>query len=538
MEVTYIFGHKKPDTDSVVASIALSYLKNALGINAVPRVLGGINKETKFVLDYFGFKEPKYLNDVKIEIKDMIYNTKAFINENSSIYDAFNMMQSLSVTGLPIVDSNRYLVGYTNLKEIAKFLINGDIYNIHSTYNNILNVIEGEEVLKFNDNIEGLLITATYRSSTFTSEIKLDSNSIVIVGDRQNIIEYAIDTKVKLIVVVGGSSISVELLNKARLNKVNIIFTKNNTYTTINKIKLANFVKLINTNENPITFGYSDTRDDFIDAANHFGHTNYPVVTKDNKCVGMLRLVDANNYKKKKVILVDHNELEQSVDGLEEAEIVEIIDHHNLGTIGTNKPINFRSMPVGCTNTIIYKLFLESNVRVPKEIAGIMLSAVLSDTLMLKSPTTTKLDREAASDLAKICGEDIESLGIKIFKAGSSIKGLSPNEIIYNDFKEFKHEDERIGIGQITTLDIEDILEQKDEYIRELNKMEQDGYKLALLFITDIVNNGSYLLYNNKGESIISNAYNLSSIHEGVYLDGVVSRKKQMVPPILDYLEK
>ena len=137
MEVTYIFGHKKPDTDSVVASIALSYLKNKLGGNATPRLLGSVNKETKFVLDYFGFKEPKYLNDVKVEIKDMLYNTNAYINENSSIYDAFNMMQNLSVTGLPIVNENRLLVGYTNLKEIAKFLIKGDIYNIHSNYNNI-----------------------------------------------------------------------------------------------------------------------------------------------------------------------------------------------------------------------------------------------------------------------------------------------------------------------------------------------------------------------------------------------------------------
>ena len=153
MEVTYIFGHKKPDTDSVVSSIALSYLKNKLGGNTIPRILGSINKETKFVLDYFGFKEPKYLNDVKVEIKDMSYKTNAYINTNSSIYDAFNMMQSLGVTGLPIVDSNRYLEGYTNLKEIAKFLINGDIYNIHSNYQNIVKVIAGEEVLKFNDEI-------------------------------------------------------------------------------------------------------------------------------------------------------------------------------------------------------------------------------------------------------------------------------------------------------------------------------------------------------------------------------------------------
>lgn len=538
MEVTYIFGHKKPDTDSVVASIALSYLKNKLGGNATPRLLGSVNKETKFVLDYFGFKEPKYLNDVKVEIKDMLYKTNAYINENSSIYDAFNMMQNLSVTGLPIVNENRLLVGYTNLKEIAKFLIKGDIYNIHSNYNNIVKVVEGEEVLKFDREITGSLITAAYSSSTFTSEIKLDNNSILVVGDRQNIIAYAIDTKVKLIVVVGGSSIKADLLTKAAKNKVNIIFTKNNTYTTINKIKLANYVKFINTNENPITFGYSDTRDDFIDAANHFGHTNYPVVTKENKCVGMLRLVDANNFKKKKVILVDHNELEQSVDGLEQAEILEIIDHHKLGTIGTNNPINFRSMPVGCTNTIIYKLFQESNIPIPKELAGIMLSAILSDTLMLKSPTTTKIDREVASTLSLICEQDINTLGMQIFKAGSSIKGLSANEIIYSDFKEFKHDDEKIGIGQITTLDIEEILEQKEEYLQELNKMEQNGYKLALLFITDIINNGSYLLYNNKGESIIKNAYNLSNIEEGVYLKGIVSRKKQMVPPILDYLEK
>ena len=273
--------------------------------------------------------------------------------------------------------------------------------------------------------------------------------------------------------------------------------------------------------------------------ANKLGHTNYPIVDKKNTCLGMLKLIDANTFTRKKVILVDHNQQSQSVDGIDEANILEVIDHHNLGTIGTTMPISFRSMPVGCTCTVIYKMFQESNIPIPKNIAGIMLSAILSDTLMFKSPTTTDLDKETGKKLAKIAGINIDEYGLKMFKAASTIAGLSVEEVINSDFKSYKYEDSNLAISQIMTMDFADIKSRQDEFVSTLDSMCNIGnYKFAVLFITDIIQNGSYLLFNSDAKDEIAEAFNIDNIEQGVYLDGIVSRKKQMLPPLLEMLER
>ena len=253
----------------------------------------------------------------------------------------------------------------------------------------------------------------------------------------------------------------------------------------------------------------------------------------------MLRLVDANNFERKQVIMVDHNQPSQSVDGIDEANILEVIDHHNLGTLGTNIPISFRSMPVGCTCTIIYRLFREAHEEIPPNIAGIMLSSILSDTLLFKSPTTTPLDVEVGNKLAEIAGINIEEFGKQMFKAASSVAGLSVDDIIHYDMKTFNFDNSTLAIGQVITLDFEDIHSRSNELIEELNKMCAYGnYKVALLFITDIINNGSYVFYNDNSKEILQDAYGLDNIEQGIYMDGVVSRKKQMLPPLLELEER
>ena len=329
-----------------------------------------------------------------------------------------------------------------------------------------------------------------------------------------------------------------ELLEKARKNRVNVITVPLGTFKCANMIKLCNYVKLLNINENPVTFNTYDSRDDFIEISSKLGHTNYPIVNKRNEFLGMIRVVDVNDYEKKQVILVDHNQKSQSVDDIEEANILEIIDHHNLGTIGTTMPINFRSMPVGCTCTIIYKLYQEANVEIPKDIAGLMLSAILSDTLLFKSPTTTELDIETGEKLAKIAGIDIEKYGHKMFKAASSIKGMDIEDIIKTDIKTFKFEESNLAISQITTMDFEEIKAKESEFISQLNSMCNVGnYKYALFFVTDIMKNGSYLFYSEGSKNLIENAYGFEP-EQGMFMDGVVSRKKQMLPPLLDVEER
>lgn len=539
MQTTYIFGHKIPDTDSVCASISLSYLKNSLGEKTQPRVLGDLNKETKFVLNYFKVKEPEFLNDVKVQIKNMHYNKNAMIEEHLSIYQAYRLLMDFEVTGFPLVDKNKKLTGYVNVKEISKYLIDGAINYLHASYDNILKTLNAKEILRFDEELEGNVLAAAYKSKTFLERISLDRSDILIVGDRYRIMEYAVNSGIKLLILVNNTMLPDNLVDAARENKVNVVSVPMGTFKCANMIKLCNYVKLINVNYNPITFNVADYRDDFIEISSKLGHTNYPIVDKKNTCLGMMRLVDVNEYQKRPVILVDHNQQSQSVDGIEEADIVEVIDHHNLGTIGTKIPINFRSMPVGSTCTVIYKLFEESNVEIPQDIAGIMLSAILSDTLLFQSPTTTKLDIEIGKKLAEISGVDEEKYGHEMFKAASSVAGMSVEEIISSDIKSFKVGDFNMAIGQVMTMDFEEISKRRDELVDSLNNMCEIGnYKVALLFVTDIIKNGSYLFFNEKSSELLDDAYGLVGIKQGVYLNGMVSRKKQMLPPLLEILER
>ena len=272
--------------------------------------------------------------------------------------------------------------------------------------------------------------------------------------------------------------------------------------------------------------------------ANKVGHTNYPIVNNKNECLGLLKVTNADNYHKQKVILVDHNSLSQSAIGIEEAEITEIIDHHNLGAIGTNVPINFRSMPVGCTCTIIYNMFVERKVAIPRDMAGIMLSAILSDTLIFKSPTTTEEDIFVASKLAKIARVDIDSYGYQMFKAASSIKGIAANDLINQDFKSYSIGNRMLGISQVMTMDFQEIEANIHEYIEKLDELCTGNYLCCTLFITDVYQNGSYVLYNTNAEDIIEDAFDLKDVYEGVYIADLVSRKKQMLPALLEVLQK
>lgn len=539
MQTVYIFGHKMPDTDSVCASISLSYLKNKLGMKTEPRVLGALNKETKFVLDYFNIPEPEFLNDVKVQIKNMNYNTEAMVEEHTSIFEAYKYLVQCGVTGFPLVNKNKKLTGYINVKGISRYLIEGDINYLYTSYDNILKTLNAKEVLRFDDEIEGNILAAAYKSETFVNRVKLNPDNVVLVGDRYKIQEYCVESGIKLMILVNNVKLSNDLLEIAKKNKVNIVCVPMGTYKTSNMVKLCNYVKLININSAPVTFNVFDYRNDFIEISSKLGHTNYPIVNKKNVCLGMLRLVDSSEFERKQVILVDHNQQSQSVDGIDEASILEVIDHHNLGTIGTSMPINFRCMPVGCTCTIIYKLYQEAGVKIPKDIAGIMLSAILSDTLLFKSPTTTSIDVEIGGELAKIAGLNIEEYGTKMFKAASSVAGLSVEEIIHSDMKTFKYGESNMAIGQCITMDFDELLERKDEIVAGLNDMTEHGkYSVALLFVTDIIKNGSYLFFNDNSEEILEEAYGIEHANQGVYLDGMVSRKKQMLPPLLELEER
>lgn len=539
MEKIYIFGHKKPDTDSITGSIALSYLKNKLGHNTIPKTLGSLNNETKFVLKTFDVEEPQYLNDVKLQVKDTNYIKDYFMEDTCSIYDGYNYMNENSIGNLPIVNVNGKFTGLISMKDIVKYQMSDELNNLNTSYDNILKTLNGESILKFDDELNIHILTASFRSTTFIENISIDSETGLIVGDRHSIIEYAVNSKAKLIILTGNSEIKDIHLDIARKNKVNIIRTNFDSFTTTRKIWLANYLNTIKGTQDVICFYEDDSMDEVNDKTKRFKYSNYPVINKNNECLGLMRISDANDATKKKVILVDHNEETQSVDGLEEAEIVEIIDHHKIGTIGTSMPINFRNMPVGSSNTIIYLLYKENNIKIPKHIAGLMLSGIISDTLLFKSPTTTELDKEVVNELSKIAGIDYEKYGMEMLKAGSSLKGKTKEDVLFTDFKNFTIDNKKVGIGQITTFDISEIDNERDEYIELINNVaENNDYYAIALFATDIIKNGSYIYYNEQAKEVFENSFDIDNITQGYYLEGCVSRKKQIVPNIINTIEK
>ena len=538
MKTTYVFGHRNPDTDSVCSAISFSYLKNQLGDNTSPRVLGHINKESAFVLNHFGVKEPGYLNNVKVQLRDVSYGKGLMLDAFASIKEVVDFMQDNHCTAVPIVDKNKKLISLITLKEIAMMFIENSKNHLHTSYEHILKSVNGREILRFAEEFNGDTLAGSYQSQTFIEKAVLKESDILIVGDRYKVLQHGISSKVSLIVLTNNCDLDEELLNLAKTNKISVISSSLDTYNTCTQIALSNYVTTILVNQNPSVVHDLDYLTDFVADATKLGHTNYPILNKKNECLGVIRVTDIGNFEKKQVILVDHNNLEQSVPGIDEASIVEIIDHHNLGAIGTAIPINVRCMPVGCTCTILYQLYQEKNVAIPKDIAGLMLSAILSDTLILKSPTTTESDRIAVKALASICEEDYEAYGYEMLKAGSSVEGLEAEDIIYQDFKSYKVGNESLGISQVITMDFDSIKEHLQEYIDKLNEIAKGDYSTVTLFITDIIKNGSYVLFNDDSKHIVEDSFGISNLEQGTFIPDLVSRKKQMLPKIMESLER
>lgn len=535
---TMIFGHRKPDTDSVMSAISLSYLENKCGNNTEPRILGETNKETKYALNHFLLEEPDYLNDVKLQLKDVNYHKGFYINENDSIYNGYQYMLKEGLTGLPVVSGENDFVGLITMKDLSRNLLHENGESLDTSYTNILNVIDGEEVLRYDESICGRLLAAAYNSSTFLENVNLSNNDILIVGNRHNIIDYAIESKVKLLIIVSNLRIDDEQIEKAKENKINIIRTCYDTYHVSRLISLTNYIKILIGSYNPTKFLDTDYVDDVVDINNKLKHTNYPIVDVNNKCLGLLRITDLSEKNPKKVMLVDHNEKKQSAEGIDEATILEIIDHHNLGSITTNMPVNFRNMAVGSSCTIVYTLFLEREVEIPKKIAGALISGILSDTLILKSPTTTERDIEAVKELAKIAEVDYESYGMEMLKAGTSLDGMSKEDVLYNDFKLYTVDEKTFAIGQFFTMNFDEIEKDLDGYIKILDDIsEANQYDFLALYVTDIIKNGSYIIYNTRAKDIVDIMYGNKDIQQGYFVEGCVSRKKNVVPIVMEIFE-
>ena len=497
-EKVYVFGHQNPDTDSVTSAIAVAYLKKCLGIKAEPRILGEINKETKFILKYFNVKQPSYLDNVKLQIKDVDYCKGVYIDENSTIIDAYNYLKEKNITGSPIVDKNQKIKGMITSKDIVAKLID-DSSHVNTSYDNLVRVLKGKKILKNDIEFNGGVFVAT-----------LDSDTII----------------------------DDSIIEEAERKKLNIISTPYNSFETSRMVILSEYIKNLMNKDKFYKFSEAYNFYDFLKEARKLGHNNYPVVNKYDECIGLIRITEKNEKHLKKVILVDHNESSQSVEGLNEAYIMEVVDHHKIGDLSTNDPINVRNMAVGSTNTIVYRMFKEQNIEIPYEIAGLMLSGILADTLGLKSSTTTELDIITVKKLAQQMNLNYKKYYLEMLKAGTSIDGLTKLEVLTQDYKNFQIDYKKYAIGQTITMDIDNIMKDMDEY---LNIMEEKKIKNDLEFIlfiaTDVIKNGSYIFYTNNCEEMIKECFNLDDVYEGVFIEGMTSRKKQVVPYINEYLK-
>ena len=537
MEKTYIFGHKKPDTDSVTSAIALSYFKNHIGEKTEARVLGDINKETSYALEYFNIPKPEYLNDVKLQIKDLMYQKNLYINENESIYEGYQMMLKEGVTGLPIVKDKDTFCGLVTLKDLSHVLLDAEEETLDTSYTNLLEVLHAKKILKFDEELKGDILIASIKSTRIIEDLDFNSNSVLILGDRHSIIEKAVKTGVKLLILTGDSDIKEEHIELAKQTRTNIVRTHLDTFHVSRMIILSNYIKTMIQVEHPLSFEEVDFVTDVQEIIAKAKFTNYPIVTKKGKCLGLLRSINLQDKKPKNVILVDHNEKLQTADGIDEARIIEIVDHHNIGSLTTRVPINFRNMAVGSSCTIVYTMFKERNINIPTDIAGALLSGILSDTLILKSPTKTPIDVAAVNDLAEIAGVDYEKYGLEMLRAGTSLEGMTKEDILYYDYKLFKTKNKEFSIGQIFTFNFEEIEKDIDEYVKVLDTVaERSNHSLVALYVTDVMKNGSYVLYNTKAQNLMDLAYN-KSINEGYFIPKCISRKKNIVPVIMGVLE-
>ncbi|MEG6567570.1 putative manganese-dependent inorganic diphosphatase [Thermoanaerobacterium saccharolyticum] len=532
MSIVFVSGHKNPDTDSICSAIAYANLKRiADKIDAVPVRLGPINRETQFVLDYFNVNEPLLIDNVYTQVGDIAYDKPLTISEKAPMYEAWNILLSNNSKTIVVVDDENKLKGIATMGDLAKAYLTSshELSNYTIPVENIIKTLNGKLILKNEEFVRGDIIVAAMQTKTVVSRI--EPGMTLIVGNRENIQLESIKKGAKTIIITGGEDPSNTVIEEAKKFDSTLIVVPCDTFDTIKLINQCLPVSLIMIKDDIVTFKDSDYIDDVRQTMLKYRYRNFPVVDDEGKVLGLLARRHILDYERKKIILVDHNELSQAVDGIEDATILEIIDHHRVGGIETNQPILFRNQPVGCSSTIINKIYEERGITPDKRIAGLMCAAILSDTLVFKSPTCTPEDIRAAKKLAEIADIDIESFGKEMFEAGTSLKGKTVEEIFYTDFKEFLIGNLKVGIGQVNTLS--SIGNLKDDLLKFMEEERKNkSFDMLLLMLTDIINEGSLFLFAGNHKELLERAFSINIDDNHFYLPYVISRKKQVVPPI------
>ena len=542
---TIVIGHKNPDTDSICSAICYANLKQITsGGEYVPGRAGHVNSETQFVLDYFGMAAPKETQTVKTQVKDIEIRETKGVAKNISLKKAWNLMQDAGVVTIPAVTEDNVLEGLITVGDITRSYMNVYDSSILSKactqYTNIIETLEGAMLIGDEREYfkEGKVLIAAANPDMM--EYYIEKHDLVILGNRYESQLCAIEMEAGCIIVCEGAGVSMTIKKLAQERGCTVITTPYDTYTAARLINQSMPISFFMKTENLITFDTDDYIDDIKEVMASKRHRDFPILDKNGKYKGMISRRNLLGARGKNVILVDHNERSQAVDGMENANILEIIDHHRLGTVETMGPVFFRNQPLGCTATLIYLMYKEAGVTIENKIAGLLCSAIISDTLLFRSPTCTPVDKDAAMKLAAIAGIDVEQLANKMFAAGSKLKGKSDAEIFYQDFKRFTAGKIAFGVGQITSLNAGELNELKSRMLTYMDRAREDE-KVDMMFfmLTNILTESTELICDGQGaKQLAGEAFHLGDEEMDkeehiVSLPGVVSRKKQLVPGLM-----
>lgn len=538
-DIVFVTGHKNPDTDSICSAIAYAEFLFKIGrYNAVPVRLGEINRETEYILKRFGMEIPVLLKSVKQSVEDLEYDKVTVFSKELTLKTAWSLMKQQNLKSAPVLDDHSQLLGLLSTSNIIEGYMDewdSDILKDANTpIENVIDTLDArvlylDEGLK---TIRGSLHVAGMTYEEVARRIKED-DVMIVGGDREAAIKRFVESKVSLIVLTGSLTISNELLNLCKENHISVISTSYNTFMTSQQIIQSIPIEYVMQKGNIVSFTTDDTVDYVKEIMSETRFRSYPVIDFMGKVVGSISRYQVLTGERKKVVQVDHNERGQSIDGIEEAEIVEIVDHHRVADIQTIGPVMFRGEPVGSTATIVTKCYKEYGIEIPKDIAGLLLGAVISDTLLFKSPTCTPVDTKIAKELAAIAEVDMMEFGMEMFKAGTSLAGKTVEEIFNQDYKRFNFGELCVGVAQVNTMDFEGFMPFKAAMLDHMEKVARNNnMEFTLLLLTDVVNANSEIFVAGPRPEYVEKAFGIELVNHQASLPGVISRKKQVVPAI------
>ncbi len=540
----YVIGHKNPDTDSICSAIAYAELKNILhGGGYCAARAGQINQETQYVLNFFQVSAPKYVGDVMTDIRDIEIRKTQGVSGQISLKKAWNMMRALGVVTLPITDNQR-LQGLITIGDIANAYM--DVYDncilsvAQTPYRNILETLDADMLIGDESAVytKGEVVIAAANPDVM--EDYIHEGDMVILGNRYESQLCAIEMNAACIVVCMGAKVSQTIRKLAQEHNCSIIVTPHDTFTVARMINQSMPISHFMKKEGLITFKVTEKTEDIKGIMGQKRYRDFPILDLEGNYIGMISRRNLLNLRRKQVILVDHNEASQTVDGINYADILEIIDHHRIGTLETLEPVFFRNQPLGCTATIIYQMYRESGVDIPKGIAGLLMAAIISDTLMFRSPTCTAVDQAAARRLSEICGVEIEEFAIDMFSAGSDMSSRTAKEIFNQDRKKFQVNEHSFIVSQINSMNTIELSEVKEKLRPDLNKkFDSLDVEMCYIMLTNIVKEDTELLcFGEKAKEVARSAFQLPEDMEDIILKGLVSRKKQLIPSIVTILQQ